>query len=371
MSRPTRAIVDLDAIAANYRHLETAAGGAGRVFPVVKADAYGHGAVPVSLRLAREGARRFAVALLEEGAALRAAGIEGEILLLSSGDPEDIAELSALRIAPALHDLPQARRMAEAARSLAAPLPVHLKLDTGMGRLGFRPENVAEAAALLRQSGGLSLAGTFTQFASADDARSPATEKQILEFEAALSVLRGAGVDPGLIHASNSAGALNFPGARFDAVRPGLALYGVEPSASSEGNGSRLLPALSLETRVMAVRRVPPGTPLGYGATFVTERTTEVAILPIGYHDGLRRAFSGRSSVLLRGARAPVVGAVSMDLTLVDATDTGAKPGDTAVVLGRSGAEEIGVWELARAASTNAYEILCGIGGRVRREYLP
>jgi alanine racemase len=370
MSRPTRAIVDLDAIAANYRRLETAAGGAGRVFPVVKADAYGHGAVEVSRRLAREGARRFAVAIVEEGAALRAAGIEGEILLLSSGDPEDVAELAALRIAPALHDLPQARRMAEAARSLPAPLPVHMKLDTGMGRLGLRPEHVAEAAALLRQSGGLSLAGTFTQFACADDDGSPATEKQIREFEAALSVLRGAGVDPGLVHASNSAGALNFPGARFDAVRPGLALYGVEPSASSEGKGSRLVPALSLETRVMAVKRVPPGTLLGYGATFVTKRMTEVAILPIGYHDGLRRAFSGRSSVLLRGARAPVVGAVSMDLTLVDATDTGATPGDAAVILGRSGAEEVGAWELARAARTNPYEILCGIGGRVRREYV-
>jgi alanine racemase len=371
MSRPTRAIVDLDAIAANYRHLETAAGGAGRVVPVVKADAYGHGAVQVSRRLAREGARRFAVAFLEEGAALRAAGIEGEILLLSSGDPEDVAELAALGIAPALHDLAQARRMAEAARSLSAPLSVHLKLDTGMGRLGFRPENVAEAAALLRQSAGLSLAGTFTQFACADDPGAPATEKQIREFEAALSVLRGAGIDPGLVHASNSAGALNFPGARFDAVRPGLALYGVEPSAPAGGERSRLRPALSLETRVMAVRRVLPGTPLGYGGTFVTERTTDVAVLPIGYHDGLRRAFSGRSSVLIRGARAPVVGAVSMDLTLVDATDMRAEPGDVALILGRSGQEEIGAWDLARAAGTNAYEILCGIGARVPREYVP
>jgi alanine racemase len=369
MSRPTRAIVDLEAIAANYRFLEAAAGGAGRVFPVVKADAYGHGAVPVSRRLAAEGARRFAVALFEEGAALRAAGIEGEILLLSSGDPEDVQQLAALRIAPALHDLRQIRRMAEAARSLSAPLPVHLELDTGMGRLGIRPEHAAEAAALLRDSRGLSLAGTFTQFACADDASSPATEKQIRAFEAGVRSLRDAGLSPGLLHASNSAGALNFPGARFDAVRPGIALYGVEPSPLAEKDANRLRPALSVESRVISVKRVPAGTPLGYGATFVTARTTDVAAIPIGYHDGFRRSFSGRSSVLLRGARAPVVGAVSMDLTLVDATDTAAEPGDLAVILGRSGGDEIRAWDLARAADTNPYEILCGIGARVPRVY--
>ncbi|HEY6146892.1 MAG TPA: alanine racemase, partial [Thermoanaerobaculia bacterium] len=368
----TRAIVDLDAIAANYRLLEAAAGGPGRVLPVVKADAYGHGAVEVSRRLELEGAPRFAVAFLEEASALRAAGIRGDILLLSSGDPEDVAELAAQRIAPVLHDLAQARRMADAAAGLAAPLPVHLKLDTGMGRLGIRPEHVAEAAALLRGSRGLSLAGTFTQFACADDPRSPATGRQIRAFEDALGILRAAGLDPGLVHASNSAGTLHFPAARFDAVRPGLALYGIEPSgAQDDDRRSGLRPALSLESRVMAIRRVPAGTPLGYGAAFVTRRTTDVAVLPIGYHDGLRRSFSGRSSVLLRGARAPVVGAVSMDLTLVDATDTGAEPGDVAVILGRSGAEEIGAWELARAAGTNPYEILCGIGARVPREYVP
>jgi alanine racemase len=370
MTRPTRAIVDLDAIAENYRRLEAAAGGEGRVLPVVKADAYGHGAVPVARRLAAEGARRFAVALLEEAAVLREAGIEGEILLLSSGYPEDVPRLAALRIAPALHDLPQARKIADAARSLPSPLPVHLKLDTGMGRLGFRPERVQEAADLLRGSDRLVLAGTFTQFACADTPGSAATEKQIQEFEAGLRVLRAAGVDPGLVHASNSGGALHFPQARFDAVRPGIALYGVDPTPPEIGEAG-LRPALSLESEVMAVRRMPPGAPLGYGGTFVTSRSTDVAVLPIGYHDGLRRSFSGRSFVLLRGARAPVVGAVSMDLTLVDATDTGAEPGDTAVILGRSGDHEVRAWDLARAAGTNPYEILCGIGSRVPRQYRP
>ena len=260
--------------------------------------------------------------------------------------------------------------MAEAARALPAPLPVHLKLDTGMGRLGFRPEDVAEAAALLRQSGGLSLAGTFTQFASADDVRSPATEKQIREFEAALSVLRGAGVDPGLVHASNSAGALIFRRAvRRRASRPRPLRRRAFAVAVLRRERSPPSPALSLETRVMAVRRVPSGTPLGYGAAFVTERITEVAVLPIGYHDGLRRAFSWVFVVLLRGARAPVVGAVSMDLTLVDATGTGAKPGDAAVVLGRSGQED----RSSGAAGGEHQRVRDPLRdrARVRREYLP
>jgi alanine racemase len=153
-------------------------------------------------------------------------------------------------------------------------------------------------------------------------------------------------------------------------VRPGIALYGVDPTPPEIGEAG-LRPALSLESEVMAVRRMPPGAPLGYGGTFVTSRSTDVAVLPIGYHDGLRRSFSGRSFVLLRGARAPVVGAVSMDLTLVDATDTGAEPGDTAVILGRSGDHEVRAWDLARAAGTNPYEILCGIGSRVPRQYRP
>ncbi len=370
MTRPTRAIVDLDAIAGNLRVLQERAGGA-EVIPVVKADAYGHGAVPVARRLAAESANRFAVALLEEGLALRDAEIAGEILLLSSGDPADVLLLSAARLTPSVHDLEQVRALSAAAEAagLPGPLSVHLELDTGMGRLGIRSETLPAVIEALRASRSLRVSGTFTQFASATDPDLEATSLQIRNFRSSVEALRVAGIHPGLLHASNSAGTLAFAEARFDAVRPGIALYGIAPSESVGDRGLRA--AMSLETSVLSVKTVPAGTPLGYGATFVTARTTRVAALPIGYHDGFRRSLSGGIAVLIRGGYAPVVGAVSMDLTLVDATDCGAEAGDRVVLLGTDGVHEIGAWDLARAARTIPYEIVCGIGARVPRVYLP
>ncbi len=361
-------MIDLDAIAANFSLLRSRAGGA-EVIPVVKANAYGHGAVPVARRLAREGARRFAVSLAEEGLELRDAGIGEEILLLSSGDPAAVEELADRRLTPTVHDVRQARELGAAAASLPRPIGVHLKLDTGMGRLGVRPHELAELIGILRGARGLRLDGTFTQFASATDPASAANSAQIREFEAALSALRDAGIDPGLIHASNSAAVLAFPAAAFSAVRTGIALYGVAPSETFAD--AALTEALRLETRVLAVKTVPAGTPLGYGGTFVTKRETAVASLPIGYHDGLRRSFSGAVSVLLRGGKAPIVGAVSMDLTLVDVTVSGGRPGDLVIVVGSDGKNRVRAWDLARAADTIPYEILCGIGSRVPRVHVP
>lgn len=369
MPRPTRAVVDLDAIAGNFHTLAGLAGGTSRVFPVLKANAYGHGAVPVARRLVREGAVRFAVALFEEGVELRAAGIEGEILLLSSGARGDAAVFASHGLIPTLYDVEQARTLAASAAGLGAPLPVHLEVDTGMGRLGVRQGDLSRMIGLLRRSPELRLAGTFTHFARADEPRSDSTARQVEAFSEALSRIRSAGLDPGLVHAANSAAALAAPGALFDATRPGIALFGIAPS--ERVGHPALRPALTLETEILAVQRVPAGTALGYGGTFMTSRPTDVATLPIGYHDGLRRSFSGRLPVLIRGGRAPIVGAVSMDLTLVDATDCGGAPGDRVVVLGRLGSEELGAWDLARAAGTIAYEIVCGIGSRVPREYVP
>ncbi|MEO8190525.1 MAG: alanine racemase [Acidobacteriota bacterium] len=369
MTRRTRAVVDLGAIAENFRFLRARAGGAD-VIPVVKADAYGHGAVAVAGRLWAEGARRFAVAHPEEGVALRDAGIGGEILLLSSGDPEDVWIFSSARLTPTVFDVAQARALAAAALDarLPSPLPFHLKIDTGMGRLGVRREEWPAMIEALRESPSLRLSGMFTQFASATDPESGATAAQIASFASAVEGLRSAGLDPGLLHASNSAGALAFPEARLDAVRAGIALYGIAPSERVGDPGLR--PAMSLETEVLSVKTVPPGTPLGYGGTFVTSRTTRVAALPIGYHDGFRRSLSGGIAVLIRGGEAPVVGAVSMDLTLVDATDSGAEPGDRVVLLGSDGVHALDAWDLARAAGTIPYEIVCGFSTRVPRVYV-
>jgi len=359
--------VDLGAIARNYGRLKSRVGERVAVIPVVKADAYGHGAVPVARRLEREGARMFAVAIAEEGLELRRAGVAGEILLLNVSDPSDLALHRAYGLTPSLRDLAQAEAFARAAQELAAPLPVHVNFDTGMGRLGIQPEETGALIEILRSAPRLALSGVFAQLSSAEEPASPATPVEIRGLSNAVAALRAAGVEPGLVHLANSAGVLAHPDSHFDAVRPGLALYGVLPSERFAEED--LEPAMTLTTRVLSVRRVAPGIPLGYGGTFVTRRPSTIAVLPIGYHDGLRRSFSGRVSVLLRGREAPIVGAVSMDLTLVDATDSGASPGDPVVCLGSDAGLRLTAWDLARAAGTIPYEILCGIGPRVVRAY--
>ena len=362
-----RAIVDLGAIAANYRLLRSRV--APRpVYAVVKADAYGHGAPAVARRLAREGADRFAGAHTGEGVALRRAAVAGEILVLSRAEAPELPRLRAYGLTPALYDAAQAADFAEAARGLDEPLRVHLELDTGMGRAGIRPEGLDAVIGMLAAARGLSVAGTFANLSAADDSASAATGRQVALLREGAARLAAAGVGPGIVHAANSAGILGVPDAWLDAVRPGLALYGVAPSPEAGATG--LAPAMSIETEVLSVRRVPAGTPLGYGGRFVTERETTVAILPIGYHDGFRRSLSGRAEVLVRGRRAPVVGAVSMDVTLVDATGTGAERGDAVVCLGTQAGQSISAWDLARAAGTIPYEILCGFGPRVAREHV-
>jgi alanine racemase len=360
--------VDLDAVAGNARLLRASAGGR-PLWAAVKANAYGHGAVPVARRLEREGVAGLAVATLEEGLELRQGGVAASVLVLGGARPEDALLCQGYGLTPVVHDLAQAHGLARAAASFLRRLPVQVELDTGMGRLGVRPEHVGELAGILQKSPGLMLTGTFTQLASGESPAAQPTGGQLETFRAGLAVLRQAGLDPGTIHAANSGGVLAHPEALCDAVRPGVSLYGILPSESLPDPG--LVPAMEIETRVLAVRDVPSGTPLGYGGEFTTRRPSRIATLPIGYHDGLRRSFSGKISVLLGGGRAPVVGVVSMDLTLVDATDAGAAPGERAVVLGRLGSESITAWDLAHADGTIPYEILCGIGSRVPRVYGP
>jgi alanine racemase len=364
---PARAIIDLGAIARNYRFLRNRVGRGRAVIAVVKADAYGHGAAAIARRLAVEGADRFAVAQVEEGVALRRAGVEGEILVLCHAEPSDLPRLRAYGLTPTLYDRHQAEAVILASRSRGERLRVHLELDTGMGRAGIRRDELDAVIALLKEEPAVELAGTFATLSAADDPASPETSRQTASMAECVERLRASGVSPGLVHVANSAGVLAHPESWFDAVRPGLALYGVAPSAEVDSAG--LSPAMTVETRVIGVRQVPAGTPLGYGGRFVARRQTAVAVLPIGYHDGFRRSFSGKIGVLLRGSRVPVVGAISMDVTLVDATETGAARGDRVVCLGRDGAEAVTAGDLARAAETIPYEILCGIGPRVVRVY--
>ncbi|HEY2798804.1 MAG TPA: alanine racemase [Thermoanaerobaculia bacterium] len=362
----TRAVIDLDAIARNYRALRDRVSPRA-VFAVVKADAYGHGAAAVARRLEREGADRFAVANTDEGVALRRAGVVGEVLLLSCAEPEDLPRQRAYGLTPTLYDVAQAEAVVAAAERFPGGLRVHVELDTGMGRAGIRPEELDRILDLFRRGRRAQIAGTFATLSSADDPCSPETARQLEILRGCVARMREAGVAPGLVHLANSAAVLAHRETWLDAVRPGLALYGVPPSGLAAA--PELTPAMTVETRVVGARRVPEGTPLGYGGRFVTARPTTVAVLPIGYHDGFRRSFSGTVPVLLRGRKAPVVGSISMDVTLVDATETGAERGDRVTCLGRDGDAAVSAWDLARAAGTIPYEILCGFGPRVRRAY--
>jgi alanine racemase len=360
--------VDLDAIASNYRLLRD------RVAPrplyaVLKADAYGHGAEAVARRLAREGAARFAVAQTDEGIRLRRAGVAGEILVLSHAEAADLPLLRAYGLTPALYDLGQLRDLAAASRDFPDPIDAHLELDTGMGRAGLRLEDLTAAVEALRAAPRLRVVGTFANLSSADDDSSPATARQVETLREGAARLSSAGIGPGLVHAANSAAVLGHRDAWLDAVRPGLALYGIAPRPGAVEPGLR--PALSVETSVLAVRALPAGTPIGYGGRFVTARPSVVAVLPIGYADGYRRSFSGSASVLLQGRAAPVVGTVSMDVTLVDATGLSVERGDRVVCLGTQDGASVSAWDLALAARTIPYEILCGFGPRVARAYAP
>jgi alanine racemase len=339
------------------------------VYAVLKADAYGHGAQAVARRLSLDGADRFAVAQTDEGIRLRRAGVGGEILVLSNAEAADLPRLRAYGLTPALYDFGQLRDLAAASREFPAPIDAHLELDTGMGRAGFRLEELTAAVEALRAAPGLRVVGTFANLSSADDASSAVTSRQVERLLEGATRLSSAGIGPGLVHAANSAAVLGHRDAWLDAVRPGLALYGIAPRPGAAEPGLR--PALSVETRVLAVRTLPVGTPIGYGGRFVTARPSSVAVLPIGYGDGYLRSFSGTASVLLHGRPAPVVGAVSMDVTLVDATGLAVDRGDRAVCLGAQGGASVSAWDLALASGTIPYEILCGFGPRVARSYVP
>ena len=374
--RPTTAHIDLGALRHNLGQVRRLAG-AREVIAIVKADAYGHGSVPVARALAAEGVTRFGVALVEEGRALREAGIRGEVLVLGGLVEDQAAEIVELGLTATIFHAGHAEALNEAARRAGRAAPVHAKIDTGRGRLGFSPDAAPDAVAALARSAFLRLEGLMTHFADADLADPAYAREQVARFDAVAETVRRAGVHIPIRHAANSAAVMAasswrsaMGGPLYDAVRPGLMLYGARPGPAV-GAGVDLRPVLSLTTRILLLKRVPPGTPISYGRTFVTRRESLIAVLPIGYADGYPRALSNAGRVLVRGRAAPVVGRVCMDLTMVDATDVpDAAEGDEAVVIGAQGAAAITVEEVAAGAGTIAYEILCGIGPRVPRRYL-
>lgn len=366
--RPTTLTVDLDAIAYNAATLSRHSGNR-PLLAVVKANAYGTGAVPVAQTLEEGGARWLGVALVEEGVQLRRAGLKVPILLLGPAAPTQCACLVEHEITPAIYSLAFLDALEGAAEEAGTTVEAHLKVDSGMGRLGFRKEEIAGVVSALARTPRVRIAGLFSNLASADDLTSPQTEQQVHRFLAILDQLRRGGVDPEWVHLANSSALLAHPAAHLTLCRPGLTLFGLKPSGVLPDPG--LKPALTLTTRLAQVKDLPCGTPVGYGATYLTGAAKRLGILPLGYADGLARSASPGGFVLIDGARCPLAGRISMDLAAIDLDPApGAREGDEVVLWGISGAEQLGPWDWAHWTGTIPYEVMTGIGCRVARRYL-
>ena len=374
--RPTWAEIHLENLAANFRQIKGIVSPAARVMAIVKADAYGHGAVESARRLAREGADWFGVAIPEEGIQLRAAGITQPILSLGGFWPAQAAACLQQRLTPVVYRLDMIESVNQAASDAGVVADVHVKIDTGMGRLGIRFDELTNFVSKLDRFRNVRIDGLMSHLAAADDTScQPLTRDQINRFDEAAGVFRQAGYHPTYLHLSNSAGIYGHREAWGNIVRPGGVLYGlwrdVLPLTISD---PKLTPVMSLHSRISMLKWVPPGETIGYGCTFEASRKSLIATLPIGYHDGYRRALSNRANVIVRGTYAPVVGRISMDLTLIDVTNvSGVELGDKVTLLGwdrDNVGSNISAEDLARIAGTLSYEVTCGIGERVPRLYV-
>jgi alanine racemase len=367
LARPTVAEINLSALLHNYRALRSLLPPATSVFAVVKANAYGHGAVPVAKALAEAGVSMLGVASVEEGVELRQAGLRLPVVVLGGVDEPQAEEAIANGLSAAVFDQAQIPYLARAAAGRGRPFPVHLKVDTGMGRLGFLPESAASVIEAVSSNRGVRVEGWMTHLSSADG-REPADREftlgQLSAFSRGLPAVRKAFGAAVAVHALNSAGILSFRESAFDMVRPGITLYGSLP-AEGMGKELGLRPVMRLVTKVASLKELPPGHPVSYGRTYRRQEPRTIAVVPLGYADGYRRAFSGSASMMVMGRAAPVAGRVCMDHTMLDVTGIhGVVPGTDVVVMGEGAATAD---LLARIAGTIPYEILTQVGRRIPR----
>jgi alanine racemase len=365
--RPTWAEVDLDALLHNLGRIRGRLGDR-PLLAVVKADAYGHGAVPVARTLEKAGVEHLGVALPEEGIELRRAGVRTPILLLGGCAPEQADLVLGHDLTAAVYRREQVEAIRAAAARRGVTARVHLKVDTGMGRLGVPAGEVGAFADVFVEAAGgrVRLEGAYSHFAVADDPRDPFTARQIELFLEAVESLRARGLDPPLLHLANSAAITDHPPAWLTLARPGIILYGYPPSDRVVAGDWR--PVLSLRTRIIYLKDLPAGASLGYGRTWVAGRPSRIASLPAGYDDGIPRILGNRGHVLVHGRPAPIVGRVSMDLTTVNVSGIpDVRLGDTVTILGSDGAASLGADQIASWAGTIPWDILCGVGPRVPR----
>jgi alanine racemase len=369
--------VDLDILDQNLDAIRHEIGADREILLVVKADAYGHGAVEVSRAAAARGVRQFGVATLHEGIQLRREGLAADIWVLSPLLESEIEGAIAHGLEPTLPSLEFARALSGAARAAGKAVRVHVEVDTGMGRTGVDATEAVDFLAAVDVLPGLRVGSVYTHFPDADAEDLVFARQQVARFHEVLAALDARGLTPPFVHAANSAGTLRLPEGRLSLVRPGLAAYGVAPpNAGATAAGRALRPAMAFKARLVQVRRVRAGRPISYGRAFVTRRDSVIGVVPVGYGHGYSWLCSNRGEMLVGGARVPIAGRVTMDLTMLDLTDLQARggrapqPGDPVVLFGSRNGASIPVEELAAWSETLPYEVLCTIGKRVTRVYL-
>ena len=365
--RPTLCFIDHSALRWNLAQIRNKVGPKVKILSMVKANGYGHGAAAASRTLGTAGGDAFGVATLEEAVELREAGIQTPIIVLAGVYPDQIERFLSHSLTPVVHEVAGLKHLDDAVKSSGATINVHVKVDTGMGRLGFLAAEADCWIPELKKLRALKLEGIFSHFSHAESVQGDYTRKQMEIFTGVVENLRRQNITLPLVHLANSAATITLPAAYFDMVRPGIMLYGVYPSPEMASQIS-LKPVLTWKTRILQLKKVPPESSISYGQTFITKRESMIATLPIGYADGYQRLLSNRGQILVRGQRAPVVGRVCMDLTMIDVTDIrNVQQGDEVVLLGRQGGAEISADEMATWANTISYEILTSIGARVPR----
>lgn len=366
---PSRAIIDLDAYVSNLELVRRLAGGDAALIPVLKANAYGHGLVPLARAALRVQPNMLAVATVEEGIALRTAGITAPILVMVHPHKDAVPFFLEYQLTLTCSDLNMAQELGARAHAANCVAPIHCKIDTGMGRQGFNYDEALAALQYVSRMTHLDLQGIFTHFPCADIPDDKFTHDQIKAFRQLLKQVDKAGFPYEMAHAANSAAVVNYQESILDAVRPGLMTYGVWPTAPDK-SAALMKRVLRWETTVVQIRELPAGASIGYGRTYKTTKPVKTAVLPVGYADGYKYQLGNKADVLIRGKRCPVRGSVCMDQIVVDVSEApDAACGDTATLIGADGDACITPEELARLADTIPYDILTAIGTRVHREY--
>jgi len=366
VERATRAIIDLGAISRNIAEIRKKIGNKRGLMAVVKADGYGHGAVEVSRAALRSGADFLGVALPEEGQQLREAGIEAPILVVGLIQPEEAYKVVKFQLSQTVASVELLEALNHEASKVSTWISVHVKLETGMGRIGVKPDDAVSFVRKVKSFKNLNLEGLFSHFSSADEKDKTFSERQLQLFDQVIGNLQLAGIEVPKKHIANSAAILDLPQSYYDIVRPGIMIYGLYPSREVS-HSIELKPAMTFKTKISEVKVVPPGTPISYGRTFITKKKTTVATLPVGYADGYNRLLSNHGEVLVKGRRAPVIGTICMDMCMVDASSVeDIRPGDEVILFG----EELPVDEIAAKIGTINYEVVCGVNKRVPRIYI-